>query len=949
MRKNYFLTFLIILLICSVKTNAQLAVWDFTGDVLTASSSDANVTASDATHTGLTSTTSFFTCNGDAWSPSSWSTSGSVNTTDDYAEYTITANAGFNLSVTGFTFFSRRSSSGPANFSIRSSNDSYASDLLTGTVTTSCSAKGGNFTSPISVTAGNSLTIRIYGYNATSTGNMRMDDVTITGTSSSASSTPTVSFDSASSSINETDATVNTLIPVTFTNYAADVTVSVTIDGSSTAEAGDYTLNTNSLTFSGNGSQNISLDINDDVDMDNETVVLNIAVTSGVADLATSQHTVTITDDDLPEIIISEIMYNTPGTDDEWIEIYNGSSSSVTLTNWTIEYAGGTFTFPATSINNGQYIVIAVGSNGDGTFNNSAPFTPDFNNIGVADNNDVKDTNDTNNLGNTSGTITLKNSAGNTVDTVTYDDGDAISTDGSGNTYEIINLSLDNASTGSNWQASVVLGGSPKKESGAVWSGTTNNIWSTSTNWTAGIVPANTTDILIPNTGVTNYPTISSAVTVNSINIASGASLISNAAVTGNVTYTRNLPTTNWYLVAPPVSGETIENIISNHSLATGTVDVNNLGFAPYTTNPAGWDYQNAASTGTINNGQGYSVKFSAAGDLSFTGSLNTSNVSYTVFNGINSFNLIGNPFTAYVNSDTFAVSNTGVLSEETVWLWDGTQYVTHNNANPIEIAPAQGFFIETKASNNVIFSTANQSHQAFDTFMRQTPTPSFELFIDSDTNKSATKVFYVDGKTTGFDNGYDSKMFGGIPQDFAVFTQLLSDNDGRKLAIQTLPSNNLETMVIPVGLITETDKEITFSIAETNLPTGIQVYLEDRTNSTFVNLSEGNHTITTKSALNGIGQYYIHTTSERLSNDDITQDITNVSIYKSANNEITIAGLQTEASIKVFSILGEELVNTNINSNGLSKVTLPNLSTGVYVVKLSSALGNITKKFILE
>ena len=43
-----------------------------------------------------------------------------------------------------------------------------------------------------------------------------------------------------------------------------------------------------------------------------------------------------------------------------------------------------TFTFPAsTTITDGDYITIAVGSNGDGTYNNDSPFEPDFNNLGV--------------------------------------------------------------------------------------------------------------------------------------------------------------------------------------------------------------------------------------------------------------------------------------------------------------------------------------------------------------------------------------------------------------------------------------------------------------------------------------------------------------------------------------------------------------------------------------
>ncbi|CAM1345691.1 conserved hypothetical protein [Tenacibaculum amylolyticum] len=486
------------------------------------------------------------------------------------------------------------------------------------------------------------------------------------------------------------------------------------------------------------------------------------------------------------------------------------------------------------------------------------------------------------------------------------------------------------------------------KETVAItWTGTTNNDWNTASNWNTNSVPVASSEVTIPN-GITNYPTISSSVTVNSISIASGASLIANASVTGTTTYTRNLPTTNWYLVSSPVSGETQQDVIANHTFATGTGS--NIGIGAFTNNgPNPWIYATNATTGPLVPGAGVSMKLATAGDVSITGTVNTSNVSFPIATGSrNNFNLIGNPFTSFVSSSTFATANTGLLSEETVWLWDGSQYVTYNAAAPIQIAPAQGFFVEASGSGNVTFSTANQSHQGSDTFMRPTPKPSFELFIENDSDKQSTKVFFVNGKTTGFDNGYDSKIFGGITQNFAVFTQLVTNDNGNKLAIQTLPNSDFETMVIPVGVIAETGKQITFSVATQNLPNGVEIYLEDRVNNTFINLSEETHNVTLRNENNGIGRFYIHTTSERLGTNDITT-LDNVSIYKSETKEITIAGLQAEATVKVFSLLGKEVITTEINSNGISTIPLPILSTGIYIVRLSSNLGNMTKKIVID
>ena len=475
-----------------------------------------------------------------------------------------------------------------------------------------------------------------------------------------------------------------------------------------------------------------------------------------------------------------------------------------------------------------------------------------------------------------------------------------------------------------------------------VWTGAVDSEWSTDGNWQNGEVPQFYETAVI-NNGLTNYPTASTAVAVTAVNMDSGTSLIANATITGEVTYKRNLPTTNWYLVSSPVGGETTEDLIANHTFATGTGS--NIGVAPYTVAPAGWDYQEETSIGSLVNGKGYSVKLEAPGNVSFTGSVNAVDVNTTVINGVDSFNLIGNPFTSYVNSDSFFTDNSNFLSENTIWIWDGTQYITYNNMVPVELAPAQGFFIEASASNNLVFSVSNQSHQT-DTFQKQEGVSNFELFVQNTSNTISTKVFYLEGKTTGFDNGYDSKMFGGVAIDFAVFTELVEENTGSKLAIQTLSED--DSSIVPVGLIAKAGEEITFSAVTTNLSNGGNVFLENRLTSEFVNLSETTYKTTLEQDANGIGQFYMHTTEPKILST-IEEDLNTVSIYSSSKNQLSVSGLNAEAKLSVFSLLGQEVVSKTLEAKGINTVVLPSLSVGVYVVTLKSDLGTLTKKISLE
>ena len=161
--------------------------------------------------------------------------------------------------------------------------------------------------------------------------------------------------------------------------------------------------------------------------------------------------TLTVTDPPLADVVITEIMYNSSGTDDEWIEICNISGSTQDLSNYTIVVTGGNadgvvFTFPCdTTIANGVCITIDLGNGGAGVYNDDCTFTATYSNgFGAGT------------LGNTNGTITLKSTNGTTCDTIAYD-----SSDGGSPHYSIhvIDATQDNSDTGTNWQE-VAYGGS---------------------------------------------------------------------------------------------------------------------------------------------------------------------------------------------------------------------------------------------------------------------------------------------------------------------------------------------------------------------------------------------------------------------------------------------------------------------------------------------------------
>ncbi|WP_157663367.1 T9SS type A sorting domain-containing protein [Polaribacter sp. SA4-12] len=497
------------------------------------------------------------------------------------------------------------------------------------------------------------------------------------------------------------------------------------------------------------------------------------------------------------------------------------------------------------------------------------------------------------------------------------------------------------------------------------WTGTTNNVWSTSTNWSTYSTPIASDDVVIPN-GLTTYPTIADAtsVTVNSITINNGASLIAEgtSTVTGNVTYKRTVDFVSgnlkgWFLMASPVLGQDYNDtyVTDNDIASNGT----NRGIATYTSITDSWAYHQGAASAAFTSGKGYSVKRQTnTGTVSFKGTVNTidTGVDAVLSSDGNRFNLLGNPYNSFLSSTTFLNDETAISATKTMWIYNQTlgtngSYEVKTIGDDFKIAPAQGFFVKADVTGGVFnFTESNQIHNA-DTFLKGTGDKTeIKLFITDGSINQYAKIYYLNNTTTGFDVGYDGELFSGFSNSFAVYSHLVANNEGKKYQVQSLPNSKYENMVIPLGVNAENGKEITFSTEVLNLPRELKVFLEDRFTNTFIRLDESNseYKIKLTEALNGIGRFYLHTTASVLDVHKINLDA--ISIYKANKSTIRIVGLQQDnANIKLFNILGKQVMNTSFTSNGVSDISLPKLVTGVYFAKVQTETGKVSKKIILE
>lgn len=152
-------------------TSLELGTTSFTNNTTgsaTFTSKDININA----FPNLSLTTLQQTQAGGTGYVSSKNWQGTSISTTKYWEFTVTANSGYQISVSGIVWKGTRSGTGPTSFAIRSSVDNYASNL--GTLATTLA----DLTfSNLGITNKTSITFRVYGWGASAaTGTWRCGD-----------------------------------------------------------------------------------------------------------------------------------------------------------------------------------------------------------------------------------------------------------------------------------------------------------------------------------------------------------------------------------------------------------------------------------------------------------------------------------------------------------------------------------------------------------------------------------------------------------------------------------------------------------------------------------------------------------------------------------------------------------------------------------------------------
>ncbi len=524
------------------------------------------------------------------------------------------------------------------------------------------------------------------------------------------------------------------------------------------------------------------------------------------------------------------------------------------------------------------------------------------------------------------------------------------------------------------------------------WTGNVDTNWNNPLNWIPNTVPIETDDVILND--VARSPiilsgqnqTINNLINFENLSIETGASLtisgnldqrraiVINSSedasgsliLTGNQTnpnptdsnYQRYVSGNNWHLISSPLTNVDTDVFAAASPLAEGQVNNRGLGF--YNNNIAAWEYYQAGAVGTGDfiMGRGSSINVTENTFLSFTGKIKfTDLINYAIDENVNGWNLVGNPFTAFINANSNANAVSNFLSENinsldplaaTIYLWNPNTTSYDPIGNGLEakyIAPGQGFFVKSKIGGSTInINKSMLTHQNGDLFLKEKPTSKIVLQIDNNSTTSKTTIAFKNGMTSGLDISYDAAVFTGTKKPLSIYTQLLKSHENTSFAIQFLPKLDENSTTIPIGISQEEETDITFSLKESNLDSSNKIYLEDKLLKTFTLISNTEkYTFFHEQNTNGLGRFFLHIQKSILNLDSIKNSI--IKVYKKNNYALQVNGIN-KGLLNIFDINGKNIIKNTVVNNLNQTIQLPKISKGIYIVNIRKSNGsNFIKK----
>lgn len=429
-------------------------------------------------------------------------------------------------------------------------------------------------------------------------------------------------------------------------------------------------------------------------------------------------------------------------------------------------------------------------------------------------------------------------------------------------------------------------------------------------------------------------------------------------------------------LVSPPVSGQTFASFANNNAgrIPAGTITPANLKFGPLDKATGAYIEYAATDETPLVAGQGYragSVPVSGASQtLSYNGVISTADVpvqiSYTAGLPYKESNLIGNPFTTHVSSGAMVapmVDNAAInQSFAAIYGWQGTAnkdpetWEVYNSMSTVLLTPGQGFIVVASTTGGTltfpesareVSELATKDNILVGRSSNSTPS-SFKLKLTKESEVSTTKLYFIDSNgTRGLDVTYDAGSLGS-----SIGTHLVEGSEGINFAIQVLSKEDLTATdyAIPLEVSVAAGQEATISIENLNVPLGTKFYLHDTELNTQTLLTSHSYTFTPTAKLEGIGRFYLRTTSSTFSNASTALNAVEILSLASSKQLVVRGQLVNDSVLKLYDIRGRVIDSYELDASQTNHlIDVSSISSGIYIVNLNNKNQSKTTKLVIN
>lgn len=418
-------------------------------------------------------------------------------------------------------------------------------------------------------------------------------------------------------------------------------------------------------------------------------------------------------------------------------------------------------------------------------------------------------------------------------------------------------------------------------------------------------------------------------------------------------------------------------------------------------------DWSQKKEIGVFNRGQGYTMKSTGRNPQGFTfvGTPNDGTISITL--SANSLSLLGNPYPSALDAVDFITDNIATIDnpdgddaiDGTLYFWEHTGegdgggddghnrykyeggYSTRNLIMgiaadvPVEgtnglgdgtyhepgryIPVGQGFFVRASTTGGTInFENSQRDFQLEDgtnsIFLRAANSTENEISIlklgldyINESEVSIHKqigISFIENHTFEYENGYDSESLENSSTN--VYWQF--SETGKKLSIASI-SKITPDLEVPLTLKTSAEDQTIYLMIDEQQGIDDQIYLLDKVENQIYDLSSPIE-LTLPDGVHQNRFYIVFTNTLDVHQLSLEN---NLSVYfDSSTNEIIVTKNESTniESIEIYNLIGQKIQSWKASFTSLkSRFPINNISKSIYIVKIKTDKGLISKKIFLE